>query len=674
MSVEPTNPENILPVLDLHSERYGPTGNVAAAGIQNQLGRPKLDRLTVLVREALQNSWDARVRDGKGMRMHVELTALDSRKELIIKKHVLAHQPPPPAIQLDELFGEIPTEGQEDSSPSSHLRLLMFSDRHTTGLGGPTRADVVSGDGCDEARDFVDFLRNVGQPPDREFSGGTYGYGKAILYNTSAIRTILVYTRCMSKGEVESRFIAARLGEQFTVEPPCDRSGIYTGRHWWGKASPTECFVEPLRGEDADRLAESLGMARDFEPGERGTTIAIVAPELDQRAPERAIRYIGEQIIWNFWALLRSPSDYSTERMELSLWLDNERIPVPTIDEYEPVSLMCRALTNLEAYLADEDLPFGQGEVIECTRYNQVVGHLSLFKGMVNKPQWLASNTKDRELLPTSNRILHHVALMRAPRIVVRYEEGDRFPSDMLHYGGVFLADLDVDHVFSSSEPPTHDDWVPEHLSDKTDRSVVKMGLKEIKKHTAHYVHPPEQTPKEEEQVDLGRFSRVLGGLLVGQIGTGAEVTTPAKKRKKKRPSQTTGILIEDDEDASFFETRKKAARIHVEQVELAVHDEKAVTLVRFRVNHAEDEQMTPVRADLRVVLESGKSESIKDNNWLDMPHVLLWREYDSGKVLLERSNRIELETEVMCEAMVSMPAEARLKVRLLVDRSEEVI
>ena len=49
--------------LDLQSERVSATGNLASEGVLNQLGRPRLDPLTVLVREAVQNSWDARSTD-----------------------------------------------------------------------------------------------------------------------------------------------------------------------------------------------------------------------------------------------------------------------------------------------------------------------------------------------------------------------------------------------------------------------------------------------------------------------------------------------------------------------------------------------------------------------------------------------------------------------------------
>ena len=80
-------------------------------------------------------------------------------------------------------------------------------------------------------RDFVDFVRNIGQPPDKDFGGGSFGYGKAAFYIASAARTILIDTLCRdADGELERRFIGARLVTTSTMS-----GRPYTGRHWWGR-------------------------------------------------------------------------------------------------------------------------------------------------------------------------------------------------------------------------------------------------------------------------------------------------------------------------------------------------------------------------------------------------------------------------------------------------------
>ena len=45
------------------SERVPPTGGLNADGFANILGRPAMDPLTLVLREAGQNIWDARIRE-----------------------------------------------------------------------------------------------------------------------------------------------------------------------------------------------------------------------------------------------------------------------------------------------------------------------------------------------------------------------------------------------------------------------------------------------------------------------------------------------------------------------------------------------------------------------------------------------------------------------------------
>src|SRR3954465_5566363 len=50
--------------MDWIPEPKPPSGGLAAEGFYKLLGRPRLDPLTVLVRETAQNSWDARLNNG----------------------------------------------------------------------------------------------------------------------------------------------------------------------------------------------------------------------------------------------------------------------------------------------------------------------------------------------------------------------------------------------------------------------------------------------------------------------------------------------------------------------------------------------------------------------------------------------------------------------------------
>src|SRR5215467_13440847 len=103
-------------------EQYSPTGNTTAEGARNQLGRPDLDPLTVLVREAAQNSWDARLGDTSVV-FGIAGWSLDGAQRTFLKKHVFRHAPP-----------NIPFEKFFEKKPAN---VLAVYDRGTTGLTGP---------------------------------------------------------------------------------------------------------------------------------------------------------------------------------------------------------------------------------------------------------------------------------------------------------------------------------------------------------------------------------------------------------------------------------------------------------------------------------------------------------------------------------------------------------
>src|SRR3954451_21531044 len=185
--------------MERYSEVYSPTGGLAAEGVINQLGRPDIDALEVLVREAVQNCWDAKRRTAGGIRVEIGRRTLDASDVTEIRSELLVD--PPPALPLG-------------SELAPGATTLHFADFGTDGLGGPTRADEPGA-----RRDFVDFVRNIGQPPDKDFGGGSFGYGKAAFYIASAARTILIDTLCISAdGHPERRVIGCALGDNFDHE------------------------------------------------------------------------------------------------------------------------------------------------------------------------------------------------------------------------------------------------------------------------------------------------------------------------------------------------------------------------------------------------------------------------------------------------------------------------
>jgi hypothetical protein len=490
----------------LYSEPYSPTGNVTSEGVLNQLGRPKLDIFTVLVREAVQNSWDARASADGSIRFGISVWTIDQKQREGLR---LFFQDVPPGLQLDQVLDE-----------DQDVLLLSIYDRGTVGLGGPTRADQRVGG--DEAYDFVDFLRNVGQPPDKKLSGGTYGYGKAAFYRASRAHTILVHTRCMWQGVMQSRFIGAALGE-----PYVSNERRFTGRHWWGRKNDE--IAEPLLDTRADRAADFLHLPL-YRDGERGTTITIVQPVFGESV-EQTVYAMRDALLWYFWPKML-PNGSGMPDIDFEMTWQHQPLEIPSPEQFPPLNLFAKAMANLKT-AGTGDSMFGRVIEIDSLRPKQHLGTLAMEKGLAKERSYA-----DVEGAPIAvGERCHHIALMRQPELVVRYLPCEGLPTDSAEYAGVFVTAEDVDRVFADAEPPTHDDWVSNFLEDKRQRTFINVALSRIAESASAFVRPSvSQGQSGDAAIPLGAFANKMGQLLVGRDVRDAERPKPIQRQRQPEP------------------------------------------------------------------------------------------------------------------------------------------
>jgi hypothetical protein len=262
-------------------------------GVRKQLGAPRMDPLTVLVRESAQNSWDARLPETETVQYGIDMRRLGAQ-QLVNWRSVFSPGPPGSGLGIDSLF-------ERDD-----VILATISDRGTAGLGGPTRADQVP-EGTPNA-DFVNLLRNIGEPRDKQFNGGTYGFGKGVLYTSSLSSTILVRTRCKTESGLQTRLIGAALGFGFYL------NGLaHTGRHWWADLSSG--IPDPFLDAQADMFSDFLGLP-PMLPHETGTDIILLGLNLGSipaaidgepdvpRTVAQAADHLASAMMWNLWPLL----------------------------------------------------------------------------------------------------------------------------------------------------------------------------------------------------------------------------------------------------------------------------------------------------------------------------------------------------------------------------------
>ena len=180
----------------------------------------------------------------------------------------------PPRSCLDHL--------DDDSVP---LELLVISETGTTGMYGPWGKD---------SRMYL-ALASMGYTPKKE-GGGSFGYGKAGMIRGSATRTVIAYS-CFRNRDDDLGVTRRLLGMTYWGEHEMG-NGHFVGFARFGRVH-ADGSVRPFENEDADAVAESMGIPRrnDQDPNDLGTTFLVVDPIVQ---PEDLCRAVER----NWWPTL----------------------------------------------------------------------------------------------------------------------------------------------------------------------------------------------------------------------------------------------------------------------------------------------------------------------------------------------------------------------------------
>lgn len=501
--------------LDLHSEKFARTGNIAGEGFRRLLGRPALGLLQTVIREALQNSVDA-APEGNNVEILLRFRSLDGESLARLRDLFFRTLPPAEAEAAGEDDERV---GLRDILEADRVSLLEIADFNTSGLAGPTRADVAAGE---ESLDFVNFLRNVGAARDTPHGGGTYGYGKTSLYALSRASTIITDTQTTCDGIPVRRIMGCHLGDAFEAVADGERRR-YTGRHWWGRDDAAG-GVEPLEGSEATEASELLGLPHRDE-SRPGTTIAIVAPHVDRGEDLRA--ELVETVLWNFWPRMCgfTPSE---RKIDVRLDFEGEEVEIPAPEHYPPLDLYAEALRNARGE--------GDGEVTTIRSGKPIadLGRLSIVRGL-HAPRNLMALREDSPMREQA----HAIALMRPVELVVRYLPGEAFADKRFEWAGVFICSKEdeIEKAFAVAEPPAHDDWIPDMLPKGRSKTFVNVALRELKLAAATYVQPKAALGTGEDRgPSVAKTAAKLGRLLSSTSGKGpGKATSPGGIGSKKK-------------------------------------------------------------------------------------------------------------------------------------------
>ena len=465
----------------------------------------------LLVREVVQNSWDAALEsrgefpDPDGPPFEVCFTFKSCTNER--RSKLVDHLGLQELSERASAVGDRRTLGLTDDDCLLHLddedelRLLEISEQAGGGMYGPWRGN--------DSKLWM-ALCSIGITTGVMGRGGSYGYGKAGLIRGSQVRLVIAYT-CFRERDEDPGATRRLLGMTYWDGHKIGGTS-YTGSARFGVGDSDET-ANPLENEEADRLAEQLGMdVRDpTVPADLGTTLLLVEPTVNARdLVTAAERY--------WWPALQEPAlHFHLQVVDEGGEIHHPRPKSnpdlrPFIDAYEA------ATTPQDNRRAE----VRQRPIRRIGDYANpgVLGMRAEKAGWSYPAHVEADDGVDHRSL---------VALVRMPRMVVEYyEAGQAQP----FVRGTFVADKSINEALRRTEPKAHDAWQTVSAAGDVPESYATLArdlLASIKRHVNVFRQDLKPTPRPAEHLHLPEFDRVMRSLLGG--GGSGKRPPPSEQR-----------------------------------------------------------------------------------------------------------------------------------------------
>ena len=433
-----------------YSEPVSPSGGLQAKGLANLLGAPTMDHITLVLREAAQNAWDARLDEGAPALL-VRVRNLRGGQRDALRAMLLAGSESSGEPQEVDQLTPLLAQGEE-------IPVLEICDFGTHGLSG-------SPDPVKESSRFVRFFFDIGSPHFDGSTGGTYGFGRASLYLAGQARTIVVDSQ-VAGADGPRRMMACRLGDSYVATSGEGWGNRHTGRHFWGTSADGHS-IRPIEGRQAVDISEAIGFPKRDGGAHPGTSILIPWPDIGM---DTAAHCIPQILYHNLWPKLVAVNGRTP--MELRVDLGGGERSLSLAGGHPVYECFATALTMARTRRSPPATGVGPKNRRNPAAHVGAVPapQLTIGEGLGN-PEW-------PDPLAEFRGGLAHVALMRASELVVTYKQVD-IGTECPPWVGVVLAESSPDDAaaFAAAEPPAHDDWSPAKLKG-TAATTVRMTLK----------------------------------------------------------------------------------------------------------------------------------------------------------------------------------------------------
>ncbi|MGW3481545.1 helix-turn-helix domain-containing protein [Rhodococcus indonesiensis] len=495
-----------------HSDGGREYGNAAAFAFNADL--------SVLAREATQNSLDERRDTGRPVRVSYTLHELtgDSLSSFLT------------AIQWDELSAHFASAASTEQKVARSLRaalndlrqdgslvLLRIDDFNAAGLTGPEYGD---GRFAAVIRRQLDSHKQAGPR-----AGGSYGLGKATLWATSKFGLVLVNSTLSEthEGRTERRVIGRLDLPWHQVD-----GAAFAGPAWFGESESDPEHQGVSRSWWADEpTVRELHLARDST--EPGTSFLIVGAH-DASGDAETLEDMHEKLVRaladGFWAAMVGGATAVPLLDARVTALRNDEVVVAEqrVDPHEHHPALSRAL---RAYFDNETV----GELTAAEQVARVDVPLvvsprrgegrGLGKGRLHEAVLLV--TPAAETAAVTSR----VTCMRGNRMTIVEHRPREVPLGTPPFQAVLLAGLATGHedevtaaaedFLRASEPPEHDKW---DRTEELTSSYEKGALTRLREFRSE-IDKAVRTVVGRREVERNRGPKVLRDLLKFEGTTG---------------------------------------------------------------------------------------------------------------------------------------------------------
>ncbi len=301
-----------------------------------------------LVREAIQNSLDARLDENHPVRVRF-LIANDTKR--------LDWDATTEWID-SEAWNHFKVSGsglKDIPSDDSGCPFLVYEDFNTKGLNG----DILQNAECDGVKNaFYYFLRAEGQSDKKEGELGSWGVGKIVFPKSSRLRAIFVLT---TRSEDSKTYLSGqsilkyhKVGEQ-----------VYSPDGWYGDTGEKEFGLPIDDSQVINRFSEVFNLSRKDETG-----LSLIVPWPDENITfDNLARSVIEEY---FYSILTKKLEVLIETDDMLVQLSKDTL----LDEVEKFDTSPEKSLIQLVELAASALTQPKNQIIKLPKY---VG---------NKPEW----------------------------------------------------------------------------------------------------------------------------------------------------------------------------------------------------------------------------------------------------------------------------------------------